>query len=47
MLDGTWVWWLLAADGDVHMLGGARCGAPPPGRGFFCNRGSFVFVRNT
>jgi hypothetical protein len=39
--DGTWVWWGLAADGNVETLGGARYGAPPPRRGFFVSEGCF------
>jgi hypothetical protein len=33
MPDGAWVWWLLTADVNVRTLGGAPCGAPPPGEG--------------
>jgi hypothetical protein len=33
--DGTWVWFLLAADMNVRTLGWARCGAPNPWRGVF------------
>jgi hypothetical protein len=46
MLDGAWVSWLLTADMNVRTLGGARCGAPPPGRGF-CNQLLFLSVRST
>jgi hypothetical protein len=53
--DGTWVWWRLAADGNVRTLGRARCGAPLPRRGFFVIEGRFclcvvlrrVLVRNS
>jgi hypothetical protein len=45
--DGAWVWWLLTADVNVLTLGGARCGAPPPGRGGFCNRWLFLSFRST
>jgi hypothetical protein len=47
MPDGTWVCWMLAADGYVRTLGGARCGAPLLGRGVFCKRGVRLFIRST
>jgi hypothetical protein len=37
--DGTWVCWILTADVNVRTLGGARCGAPVPGRGIFVRDG--------
>jgi hypothetical protein len=46
MPDGTWVWCMLAADGNVRTLGGARCGAPLP-RGGFVIEGCFFFSRST
>jgi hypothetical protein len=42
--DGAWVWRMLAADVNVRTLGGARCGAPPPGRGGFVSDGCFWLV---
>jgi hypothetical protein len=45
--DGTWVWWMLAADVNVRTLGEARCGAPVPWKGFFCKRWRIMRVRNT
>jgi hypothetical protein len=45
--DGTWVWWMLAADINVRTLGGARCGAPVPWRGIFCKRWRIMRVRST
>jgi hypothetical protein len=38
---------MLAADSNVRTLGGARCGAPFPGRGAFCKRRVLLFIRNT
>jgi hypothetical protein len=46
MSDGTWVWWMSAADANVRTLGGARCGAPVPWREVFCKRWRIVRVRN-
>jgi hypothetical protein len=41
MPDAAWVWRRSAADVNVRTLGGARCGAPPPGGDFV----SDVWVR--
>jgi hypothetical protein len=32
---------------NVRTLGGARCGAPYPGRGFACNRGRIFELSST
>jgi hypothetical protein len=46
MHDVAWVWWMLAADVNVRMLGGTRFGAPVPWRGVFCKRWLIVRVRS-
>jgi hypothetical protein len=46
IVDGTWVFRLRAADGNVRTLVGARWSAPYPCRAF-CNRCHISVLRST